>query len=170
MKSIKKKIGLFIAHHIFLTKEERYRLIDGHSTEVIGASFPVWLENNKPLEPSTEVFCKYKLVNNDSKTEIEYSKKLGGYTIHLPRLPKDYKKPYRPTDDEWRAMKLKEQEMWYKKNKTPASAANLRDISDGGAEHLRFNEKLEIQKKSGILAVSHDINIGTIESLLESLL
>ena len=39
-------LTLSIIHHVFLTREERYKLIKGHPVETVGVNSPIWSSND----------------------------------------------------------------------------------------------------------------------------
>ena len=54
-----------IAHHVFLTREQRYALaVPESEIEVIGCCSPVWIQSGKHLSDMLEeVFAKYRIKN-----------------------------------------------------------------------------------------------------------
>lgn len=57
-------IFLTIAHNIYLTREERYKLNEPDvELEVVGITLPVWIRSSFTSEPAEEVISKYKLRN-----------------------------------------------------------------------------------------------------------
>jgi len=55
---------LTIAHNLFLTKEERYKLKTPLSEiETVGICLPVWVSGSFTSEPAEEIYCQYKLRN-----------------------------------------------------------------------------------------------------------
>jgi hypothetical protein len=160
----KEKLTLVITHHIFLTKKQRYSLVNGESISVIGISLPVWFDGQSgyTTEPAVEVFCKYKICKNEKSTVVKTTKL--GYEINIPFLLNNQEKL---PDELWRKMSFDEQEKWYQDNTTPPNVENLRDIADGGAEYLRLEELKKV--KSPITAdVIHSVEIKTIEALENS--
>lgn len=79
----RKMFCLTIAHNIFLTREERYKLADDEPTtiEVIGYNVPVWTNGSKSSEPAEEIFCKYYITNKKNPEAVKSSK--NSYTIFL---------------------------------------------------------------------------------------
>lgn len=74
---------LVIAHNIFLTKEERYKLHSGEPIEVTGVNVPVWFEKGNTSEPAQEVFCKYRITNTkENKAIVPFDE---GYNISIPK-------------------------------------------------------------------------------------
>lgn len=72
---------LTVGHNIFLTREQRYALIENKYLEVIGVSVPCWFNQGLSSEPANEVFCKYKINVSEVEPFIRY--KENGYTINL---------------------------------------------------------------------------------------
>lgn len=75
-------LTLTISHHIFLTKNERYKLTNGESIEVIGITIPVWFMKGNTSEPAKEIFCKYNICNNGNEESIFATKQ--GFQLNLP--------------------------------------------------------------------------------------
>jgi hypothetical protein len=165
-KNKKHTLVLSVAHNIYLTRDERYALVEGKPIEVIGVSLPVWLSAKYAFKPVEEVFCKYSIYNNPNEPPATVSFINEGYRINLPQIPEMWSPPIPLTDEMWLKMSDKDLSMWYKTHETPKNASNLRDIEDGGAEYLRFKylgERDEIQ-------VMHHCEIKKIEDLIEAII
>jgi len=117
-----KKVLLSISHNIALTMEQREKVADRETIEVIGVSVPVWValdrQNKQGVtsEPASEVFCKYWITNEKEDTPIQFHKK--GYKINVPQLPEDYEEKTL-TDEELLKMSSKERGEWHMNNKKP---------------------------------------------------
>lgn len=72
---------LTIAHHIYLTEEQKALFLNGETIEVIGISIPVWFEKGNTSEPAKEVFCKYVISSEDRNIPITTVE--DGYFINL---------------------------------------------------------------------------------------
>ena len=151
-----------ISHLIFLTRDERYALANRENVTTIGVSIPVWTRAKDTLIQANEVFCRYILQNKLDNVRIFMSP--GGYSINLPQKI-EIEAPF-ISNEEWRGMSLMEQESWYIKHRTPPTAENLKDIKDGGSAYLKFHY-VSLSKE---LKTIHNIEIKTIESLLQSLI
>lgn len=164
-----RKYILTVLHNIFLTKKERYELVNGKTVEAIGVSVPVWICKDDSIgkgytsEPAIEVFCKYIITNKTNKAPIH--KIEGGYQINLPQLPSDYVSPKRVSDNTWRNMTREQQARWYEENKTPDTANNLRDTSDGGSCCIRFEEYNMEKAEDRFVTLGHYVKIDSIDSL-----
>ena len=154
-------LHLTISHLIFLTREQRYALINQETISVIGVNVPVWVNGSKTSEPAVEVFCRYELQNQP--TVVQLLQTVDGYLINLPQK-KDAEAPP-VSDDMWRAMPIEEQEAWYKRYRQNHSASNLRDIKEGGSQFLQFHY-ISLTKE---LKIVHNVEIKTMETLIESL-
>jgi hypothetical protein len=62
---------LAIAHHIFLTRDECYDLLNNVEKTVLGVSLPVWLHKGDTSEPALEVFCNYKITNVPGPPQVQ---------------------------------------------------------------------------------------------------
>jgi hypothetical protein len=148
---------LSISHLIFLTRDERYKLVAGEEITVVGVSVPI----RSPEDIPVEVFCRYILQNKSENLRILNTP--AGYLINLPQ--KVHVQIPILSDDEWRAMSRAEQEDWYERYRLPATAESLKDIRDGGAAYLKFHY-ISLSKQSRVV---HIIEIKTMELLLQSL-
>lgn len=187
MTSKSQKLILFINHNIFLTREQRYDLVNRNSIEVVGVSMPVWTdEYGKSTEPAEEIFCKYRINNDKGKRATvkalqDNDKNPIGYWINLPQLPNNWK-PVQELNLDYVAKITSEErikimdlrDVWLSNNSAPLNGTFLLDPQDKGAGRLRFeikmNGKLEFNshEKSKVL-ISHLVDIKTIDSLKESL-
>jgi hypothetical protein len=166
------KIVLTIHHNLFLTRDERYKLVEREPIQVTGVCVPIWVLNKtgKSTEPGAEVFCTYEINNledkkkNVRKTEI-------GYAINLPQMPPNYVPIPPPSIERWQEMSQQDQEDWYMTRKHFVTSENLRDITDGGAEYLRFEKQRKAKLKRGPhIHVAHWIEIKPVETLNDSMM
>ena len=172
MKTNKKKLGLFVAHSLYLTREQRYKLADGEALELVAPSLPVWIVTGTTTtsEPASEVFCKYVVKNNgEDKQSIKYQD--GEYNIWLPLCKNDHD-PERPSDDTWKLMNQQEQDAWYADHPIRPCGRRLRDTKDGGNNgYLRFDQHKKVNgKKGGVLTVVHCIQFKPVEALEKSMI
>jgi hypothetical protein len=141
MNKIPSTVRLSIAHHIFLTREQRYALHDREKIRAIGVSLPVWFYKGATSEPGEEVFCDYLITNRKgediSSIKLPVVNTDPSYTINLPQIPEDYEREVL-TNDEWRVMSIEKRRKWYQDNIPPMSSKNLLDFKDGGAQYLSF--------------------------------
>ena len=174
-----KKIALFDHHHIYLTKKQRYELIEGKEVKVLGISVPIWFieKNAKTTEPGEEVFCEYLLVvgKNPDINIWPNIKEKRGFKIIIPEKDENYIVP--ALEDKKVAEMSKEEresyyslrDKWFENNPEPKTVDMLRDLPDGISE-LKF----EITKESEIpiakLNASHQIEIKPIELLEETII
>ena len=159
---------LFVSHHIYLTREQRYALADGESVKTVAPSIPVWFYKFNTSEPATEVFCRYILSNQGDAASLEFAK--DGYVINIPQIPKDYQPPERIPDEQWRKMTCEQQSEWYENNPTPPSGTLLRDVSDGGSAYIKFQFDVQGRRHKKMVRQSHQIEIKDMSKLLESLI
>lgn len=144
---------LTISHYIYLTKEQRYSLHNGNQLEVIGISVPVWFDKGNTSEPATEVFCKYKLTNDEIGKFIKKSEE--GYEINLPQksefLEKDIPKEIKGVVE----IQL-------------GTSERLLDHEDGGVAALEFRQytKIDEGRKYNIV---HFVEIKNNEILSDTL-
>ncbi len=150
------KLHLAINHLIFLTKDERYALADGTNVETVGVTVPVWFWSGNTTEPAKEIFCKYLLVNEDTKETVDLWEK-GGYRINTPQQDQMIKLP----------AKIREVANY----KSIGSAKSLLNLKDGGSEWLQYKvfRKMRAEGMSQPIRVVHTIEIKPIERLLGSL-
>lgn len=157
---------LSISHHLYLTRDERYSLIEGKTVNIVGVSVPVWIKDQGiSTEPAVEVFCNYELTNS-KRAPISFKK--DGYRINVPQLSETDKARPKLSNEEWRKMTEEEREKYYKDNPAPLCADWLRDIKDGGGMHLHFREHNKIFQDKDFLEVYHYIHIDDISKLEES--
>jgi len=158
---------LSISHHIYLTKEQRYSLIEKQKIEAIGVSVPVWIKNDGDCtEPATEVFCKYKLRNEEKRSPIKLLK--DGYSINMPQKEEE-KEENKMSNKIWRSLDAKHRNEYYA-NKVEKPCANwLKDLADGGGRHLHFKEHNKVYQGKECLEIYHYVQIDTLDSLKESL-
>lgn len=145
-------LTLIVSHNIGLTKEERYKLHNGETIDVVGVSVPVWLEKGTTSEPANEVFVKYKLTNIKKNQQIKTNE--FGYEINIPQINTEVKE---------------ESSINFPNSK------NLLDIKDGGIEFLEFKQYsqssliIDGEKTNRNLNVVHSIEIRKIEEIINSL-
>ncbi len=147
-------LTLSISHNIFLTKEERYKLYEGQTIEIIGVSVPIWFKNGSTTEPGKEVFCQYRLRNKPPSKAIIMIK--NGWEITLPNADadviQDFFKKYGNED----------------LMKDIQSAKNLLDIKDGGSQWLQFRQYNKMKKNKKYYHILHSVEIKPVELLLSS--
>ena len=142
---------LCVSHNIFLTREQRYDIYRGEKVEVVGVSVPVWFYNKVEVSgPSSEIFCKYIIANDDINQSkgIEITEK--GYEIYL-------------SSGEGSMSKIKK---FFKKRDYIPFSKLLIDVKDGGAEWINF----KVYDISDKVTTIHSIEIQKIETLNESLI
>ena len=168
MKSTKKdRLILHVYHGIFLTREQRYQLADGHPVEVVGVSVPVWAHGNDTSEPAVELFCKYLLTNEMGRTNIMPFGE--GYTVNIPQPVLNPLVSEVLPDEEWRKMSKDQLERWYNSQQGPRTGKHLRDIQDMGSKYLRFTDTRRMQRDGKSVTVYHVVEIQDIEEMLETL-
>jgi len=156
---------LSILHNIFLTEDEIKRLNNRESIEVTGASLPVWCYRRNTSEPAEEVFCKYKITNENEPSSVKIEK--DGYIINLPQIPKNYVEKKLSAED-WNNLTSIEQEQWEIDNPPALSAKCLLPESAGGKEYLYFKEYNKIKEKSKSKVLVHIIELKTMQNLFDS--
>lgn len=158
---------LTILHNLFITSEERHKLVSGESVETVGISLPVWAAGkSKTTEPASEVLCKYILTNQEEPNNIKIED--GGYQINLPQAHRDWKPP-ELDDNVWRSLTKRQREKWYKN--FPADIvlpSSLLDVSEGGSEYIRFKEHNKIFQDDECLEIIHYVCIADFKILRES--
>lgn len=158
---------LSISHHIYLTREQRYALIEG-DINVMGVSIPVWIKNNgMSTEPAVEVLCNYELTNKNEKIPIHF--KADGYKINMPQLSEHEKEKPRLSDEIWRSFTPDERRDYYDNLPCRPCADWLKDIKDGGGMHLQFREHNKIYQNEDSLEVYHYVHIDDASRLMHSL-
>jgi hypothetical protein len=125
------KLSLTISHHLFLSQKKRYSLHNKKHIKIIGSNIPIWYYKGETSEPAEEIFCQYLLTNEGNKKFILSD--LEGYTINLPTIPIDWKKP-NLSNEEWRKMNQEKKDNWYKTHTRPESSFDLLDPPDGGRQ------------------------------------
>ena len=160
-------IRLTVQHNIHLTKDQRYALHEGIELVVVGLSTPIWCQDNLTSEPGKELFCRYYLKNPKKDSPVQILE--NGYEITLP-----YRQGQKLSisDAEWRRLTMEEPKKlaaMYNSLVNEVSSKNLLDIKDGGSKKLIYREHNKIKKKDSMMNIMHFINIGTVESLTESI-
>ena len=135
---------LTISHIIHLTKKERYKLINKGKIAVTGTSVPVWSTENYSTEPAREVFCKYLITNDITKS--------GGVDI---------------VDQGYEINLLNENDNIAEKNIPQVEI--LRDLQDYGNEFYAFKVNYPLQDNQ-IKEIKHNICIYDIKKLTDSLI
>ena len=136
---------LTIHHNIFLTSEERHKLVSGEMVKTIGISIPTWVVKSKSSEPAREVFCHYSLTNaRPNEPPISFRK--DGYQINIP--PSIAENSH-STDER--------------------CGDNLLDIQEGGSECLIYKEHNKIYKDNETLEIIHYICIKDMNNLLNTI-
>ncbi len=162
----KKQTVLSISHHLFLTREQRYKLHERNELEVIGVSVPVWFEQGNTSEPAEEVFSKYILKNEEGDYFIINHNY--GYEINLPQMPADFKTKDLSNED-WRKMTTHERNEWYKKNSRPISSLNLLESHDMGGRFLKWTMVSNLIRQERKLTIYNHISIADISNLENTL-
>lgn len=165
-------LGLFITHHVFLTDEQISELAVGNSVCCIGHCVPVWIDakTGKTTEPAKEVFCQYRLFNDEGKSRMVECEKAKGYSLWLPKS-KDWSPPDEIDFEEmsgWtserRAEFLKQRDAWWFSNPRPP------DIEDLSRGYLRFEVKVtDLKVGRRKYSVQHMVEISKTERLIQSL-
>ena len=120
------------------------------------------------LHKGTEVFCRYGITNKPGTVGVEFADQ--GYEINIPQLPENYVSPKQVPNEEWKAMTIEQQTMWYHNHEAPINGENLLDIADGGSEGLQFQIQYKARKESQVIDVLHYVTISRIEKLITSLM
>ncbi len=136
---MKNPITITVSHNIFLTKDERYKLANGESIEVVGVSVPVWFHGGKTSEPAVEVFCKYRLSSAKVPTPITNYEE--GYLIALPQA----------------------------NEKEKHTVTDLKDIKEDGCEYMHLRQAVKTRKGRKNYDILHFVEIKTIEELNDTL-
>ena len=150
-----KPITLTILHNIFLDKEERYKLYNGESLEIIGVSMPVWFFDGKTTEPGKEIFCKYKLHNRNGNFPIKNWKE--GYEINIPQA-----------NGEIAADAKKNVVARQETGKMP-NPKGLLNNKDGGCEWLAFKQYNKIRRNKKTYNILHFVEIKDMKALEETI-
>jgi len=154
-------LALFVTHNIFLTKNEIDLLLKKKPVSVIGCSTPVWVEAGTGItsEPGQEIFCRYKIKNENKQREIKIVNKKQ-YEIYLPNktnwkppIDLDFEKISLMKSEE-RVVFMKKRDKWWHENPRPQDINNLKN------GYLRFEIKKTKRKINDIrYAVQHIIEI-----------
>lgn len=166
MRTNESVLTLAVLHKIYLTKKERYALINREKIEVIGVSVPVWFYKGNTSEPATEVFCRYIITNNQEDYPISTHKQ--GYQINIPQIEEEEENKLILSDEGWRKLPISDKINLVTIKKTQPSAEALKDISDGGAEYLFFKKMNQIEKEGKTMHMIHTVEIMCIEDLEKS--
>lgn len=145
-------LTISVLHKIFLTREERYALHEGHAVRVIGTSVPTWFDGDNNSEPSQEIFCEYTLMNCPGSRPVTPIQ--SGYTIHLPQGNELMPKMVNPVSG------TTSQEMM-----KPPTSANLLDLNDGGSQSLHFKQYTKLrtnQEQPQLVNLLHFVEIEDI--------
>ena len=145
---------LIISHHLYLNKDQRYKLHSGEPVEVIGVSVPVLFEKGNTSEPAKELFCKYTLTNCPPNRGIIPTTQ--GYALNLPQ-----KIVAEAKNDQ-------EKLLLESLNKVPTSE-NILDEKDGGHRYLHFKQYNKVEFKNLSMNVVHIIDIRDEDFLIDSL-
>lgn len=140
-------LTISVLHKIFLTKEERYALHQGHAVRVMGISVPTWFIGDKTSDPSQEIFCEYTIVNNKAGSR-PVTPAAKGYTIFLPQTHETMPKvvnPFQGTASEERVR--------------PPTSFNLLDMKDGGCESINFKQYTRLKLKGELVNLLHFVDI-----------
>lgn len=138
------KKSLIVSHNLFLTKEERYKLVRGETIKITGSNVPVWASKKLTTEPAVEVFCYY-IISNDPTVPTKVSTFDQGYLVNMPNFNDDGGKIAIESIPE---------------------IEKLKDINDGkGAEYLFFKYIKEVKNHK----IFHFIAIKDFKELTNSL-
>lgn len=158
-------LNLTIQHKIYLTKEERYKLHNIGNVDVVGYFLPVWFGKNYTSEPSSEVFCKYYLIND--KQDVPTKILEDGFKMSIP-----HREGHRPhiTNEEWRELERLNKLDNYKKQCIPEfTSKNLLDKCDGGTKKIFYREYNKIKRNNHLIKIAHYIFIEDIDFLNQSM-
>lgn len=145
---------LTISHYIYLSREERYKLHSGESIEVTGISVPVWFHRGTTSEPAKEMFCKYKLTNeNINKAIVPIDE---GYSINMPQKLELGDDNVPEEVQEVVAVQL-------------GTSERLLDLQDGGSEWLEFRQYNKVQQGSHKFNIVHFVEIKPNELLRDTM-
>lgn len=157
-----------ISHHVYLDREQRYKLINRENVSAMGVSVPVWVKNNgASTEPAIEVMCNYDLYNNEDKKPIRF--KANGYEITLPKPSEVDANLPGISNEIWRLFTDQERRDYYEGLPDTPNINRLRDISEGGGESIKFREHNKIYQDQESLEVYHYVHIDDISRLKNSL-
>jgi hypothetical protein len=140
-------LTLTVSHNLYLSKEQRYDLLEGKEVEVVGASIPVWCYNGETSEPANEVFCKYKLIPSECKTNLIYKDDLS-YEMELARN-------YNNEKDE---------------KTSPIVIKSLADFKNGGSAWFAFRQYSKTKKHNKNVNIVHFVEIKDLNELLETII
>lgn len=164
----KHDISLIISHSITLTRDERYSIHEGNIVQTIGISIPYWKLQNKEINSTKEIFCRYSISYTGKNQPIRAMDDATGYIIYLPFRDKKGDLDSISNED-WRKMSNSELEMWYANNKAEITSKVLLDAKDGGSEGIVYRESSRLLVDSQIVNVRHYISIKDESFLLNSL-
>jgi hypothetical protein len=141
---------LTISHHVYLSREDRYKLHNREDIEAIGVSVPVLFDKGNTSEPAREVFCRYKLTNNLPNRAITTFD--AGYCINLPQLNST------EDQDDYSVFAAKY-----------GSSERLLDIKDGGVEYSEFKQYHNAYIDGVAMTILHYVEIKDLEYLIETI-
>lgn len=145
---------LTISHYIYLTRDERYKLHSGEALEVVGVSIPVWFHKGNTSEPAKELFCKYKLTNENMNKAIVPNDE--GYTINIPQeLEFENEVP---------------QEVKEAITEKMGTSIKLLDVEDGGSEWLEFKQFNKVKHQDKSFNIVHFVEIKPKEILEDTMI
>ena len=135
---------LFISHHIFLTKEQRYDIYEGSKVHTFGSIIETTNLNNKKEFFPHEIFVDYVLDTEPSSNVVEIRK--DKYHVHLPIkfIHGDMDLENLNTDD-----------YFY--------SEDLLDIDDGGRQEIYFKWKRIYTDENKKIVTLHNFNLRDIE-------
>jgi hypothetical protein len=165
-------LALFVTHSLFLTENQIEEVVSGRVVEVTGQCVPVWVnaKTGKTTEPASEIFCLYKVHNEEGRScDVEVVLKKG-YEIYIPNSSSwnppeelNFEKLAGMNSEERQAV-LKSRDKWWFNNPRPPDAENLK------SGYLRFEVKKTKQKISRReYSSQHIVEISLISRLEKSL-
>jgi hypothetical protein len=145
---------LYISHNIFLSKKQRYDLVEGHAVKVIGTFTQVFADEKfKDPKDIHEYFCLYNLIPKNKIFKNIYKTRQGYDVCLLNNKTKN-------------SFLDRIKNLIFSKNEIQEDVKKLLDVCDGGAEWMFILEQ-DFKKN---LILFHKIQIQKIETLLESLI
>lgn len=150
----KNSLVLSISHAIYLTREQRYQLVNGESLEVVGVSTPVWYSKEKTTEPGKEVFVRYLIHNKKELDDTVVEINVDGYEFNLKQI--------NPDDMVWVDKEKNHQE-------PPPNANYLKDVTDGGSEGLTMSRVAFAKMRKVPTKIYHTVRIKDMKYLESSL-
>lgn len=164
-------LALFVTHNIFLSKKEIDLILKKESVNVIGCCVPVWVDatTGKTSEPGYEIFCRYKIKNENKQREVKIINKKQ-YEIYLPNKT-NWKPPAKLDFEKLSFMEskqrmnfLKKRDKWWHENPKPHDVHNLKN------GYMRFEVKKNKRKIKDVqYAIQHIVEIREENNFKKSL-